>query len=89
MDADPSRFVSAQQGSYEQALAELRAGSKRSHWIWFVFPQVAGLGLSAMSQRYAIGSPIPYSVRGCVSARPRCSGTPTARPSRSSAASTR
>jgi uncharacterized protein (DUF1810 family) len=52
------RFVDAQNrgGTYEQALAELRAGRKTSHWIWFVFPQIAGLGQSAMSQRYAIES---------------------------------
>jgi uncharacterized protein (DUF1810 family) len=52
------RFVRAQDegGTYERALAELRAGSKRSHWMWFVFPQIAGLGSSAMSQEYAIGS---------------------------------
>lgn len=49
-----ARFVDAQEGIYEQALAELRNGQKRSHWMWFVFPQIAGLGLSAMSQRYAI-----------------------------------
>ena len=41
---------------YEHALAELRRGRKTGHWMWFVFPQVAGLGFSAMSQRYAIGS---------------------------------
>ncbi|MGY1842000.1 DUF1810 domain-containing protein [Modestobacter sp. SYSU DS0875] len=54
---DLQRFVDAQEagGTYAQALAELRAGSKRSHWMWFVFPQVAGLGRSPMAQRYAIG----------------------------------
>ena len=50
------RFVEAQQGVYPTALAELRAGRKRSHWMWFVFPQLAGLGRSAMAERYAIGS---------------------------------
>lgn len=52
------RFVAAQAdlASYDRALAELRAGQKVGHWIWYVFPQVAGLGLSAMSQRYAIAS---------------------------------
>jgi uncharacterized protein (DUF1810 family) len=50
------RFVAAQEGVYERALAELRAGEKRSHWMWFIFPQVAGLGSSPMAQRYAIGS---------------------------------
>ena len=51
---DLERFVSAQQGTYPQALAELRAGRKTSHWMWFVFPQVAGLGHSDMARRYAI-----------------------------------
>jgi uncharacterized protein (DUF1810 family) len=50
------RFVSAQRGSYDTALTELRSGKKRSHWMWFVFPQVAGLGSSAMADRYAIRS---------------------------------
>lgn len=57
--ADPydlARFQQAQSGVYAQALAELRAGHKRSHWMWFVFPQFAGLGMSATSQRYAINS---------------------------------
>jgi uncharacterized protein (DUF1810 family) len=50
--------VSAQDqaGTFATAVAELRAGRKRSHWMWFVFPQIAGLGLSPMSQRYAIYS---------------------------------
>ena len=48
------RFVTAQQGTYGTALAELRAGRKRSHWMWFVFPQVAGLGRSPTAQHYAI-----------------------------------
>lgn len=51
-----ARFLDAQQGVYDQALSELRAGRKQTHWIWFVFPQVAGLGSSPMSQRYAIAS---------------------------------
>jgi uncharacterized protein (DUF1810 family) len=50
------RFVDAQFGVYGRALAEIRRGRKTSHWMWFVFPQLAGLGLSEMSQRYAIGS---------------------------------
>jgi uncharacterized protein (DUF1810 family) len=52
------RFVEAQDrgGTYELAVGELRAGRKRSHWMWFVFPQISGLGQSPMSQRYAIGS---------------------------------
>jgi uncharacterized protein (DUF1810 family) len=53
---DLQRFVDTQAGDYAQALAELRAGHKRSHWVWYVLPQIAGLGMSAMSQRYAIGS---------------------------------
>jgi uncharacterized protein (DUF1810 family) len=55
---DLERFVAAQDelGTYDRALAELRRGNKTGHWMWFIFPQIAGLGLSAMSQRYAIGS---------------------------------
>ncbi len=48
------RFVDAQDGTYAQALAELRAGRKTSHWMWFVFPQVAGLGRSPTAQHYAV-----------------------------------
>jgi uncharacterized protein (DUF1810 family) len=51
---DLQRFVEAQAPVYERALAELRAGRKESHWMWFVFPQIAGLGHSAMAQHYAI-----------------------------------
>jgi uncharacterized protein (DUF1810 family) len=51
------RFVRAQgDGTYERALAEVRRGRKDSHWMWFVFPQLAGLGRSAMAREYAIGS---------------------------------
>ena len=53
---DLERFVEAQRGVYKQACAELRRGRKTGHWMWFIFPQIAGLGMSAMSQRYAIGS---------------------------------
>jgi uncharacterized protein (DUF1810 family) len=53
---DLHRFEVAQDGVYESALAQLHAGRKTGHWMWFVFPQIAGLGLSAMSQRYAISS---------------------------------
>jgi uncharacterized protein (DUF1810 family) len=61
MTTDPfdlQRFRAAheQGGSYTTALAELRAGRKRSHWIWFVFPQLDGLGSSPMARRYAIRS---------------------------------
>ena len=55
-DFDLERFVATQDGVYDGALAELRAGRKTGHWIWFVFPQVAGLGRSEMSRIYAIGS---------------------------------
>jgi Uncharacterized conserved protein len=51
-----SRFIEAQQGVYEQALDELRKGKKRSHWMWFVFPQLAGIGRSALAERYAISN---------------------------------
>ncbi|MET0763330.1 MAG: DUF1810 domain-containing protein [Blastococcus sp.] len=51
---DLQRFVDAQSQTYAQALAELRSGQKRTHWMWFVFPQVAGLGRSGMAQRFAI-----------------------------------
>jgi uncharacterized protein (DUF1810 family) len=51
---DLQRFVDAQRNSYDQALAELREGSKRSHWMWFVFPQIAGLGRSPTAQHFAI-----------------------------------
>lgn len=51
---DLDRFVTAQAPHYDRVLAELRGGRKRSHWMWFVFPQIAGLGHSAMSVHYAI-----------------------------------
>ena len=57
--ADPfdlRRFVDAQAPTYADAIAELTAGRKRSHWMWYVFPQYAGLGRSAMAERYAIRS---------------------------------
>ena len=53
---DLGRFVAAQEGVYPMALAEITAGTKRSHWIWFIFPQVSGLGSSSMAQQYAIRS---------------------------------
>jgi uncharacterized protein (DUF1810 family) len=59
VNADPfdlARFKSAQAGVIDQALAELRAGRKKSHWMWVVFPQIDGLGFSAMAQTYAITS---------------------------------
>ncbi len=51
---DLNRFVEAQRDIYEMACAEIRRGQKESHWMWFIFPQIAGLGSSAMAQRYAI-----------------------------------
>lgn len=53
---DLHRFVEAQAPVYADVLAELRAGRKRTHWMWFVFPQIAGLGRSTMAQFYAISS---------------------------------
>ena len=51
---DLSRFHKAQEYSYDDALAEIKAGRKRSHWIWYIFPQIAGLGFSSTSQFYAL-----------------------------------
>jgi uncharacterized protein (DUF1810 family) len=51
---DLQRFVDAQAHTYDQALAELRSGEKRTHWVWFVFPQIAGLGRSGMAARFAL-----------------------------------
>ena len=56
MTFDLDRFVVSQEQMYDGALAELRRGRKTGHWIWFVFPQIAGLGRSAMSERFAIAS---------------------------------
>jgi uncharacterized protein (DUF1810 family) len=53
---DLQRFVDAQAPVYDRVCAELRNGRKQSHWMWFIFPQIAGLGHSAMAQRYAISS---------------------------------
>jgi uncharacterized protein (DUF1810 family) len=53
---DLDRFVRAQAPDYERALSELRAGTKKSHWMWYVFPQIEGLGQSPMSVRYSIKS---------------------------------
>jgi uncharacterized protein (DUF1810 family) len=80
------RFVAAQAGSYDTALAEIRNGNKRSHWMWYIFPQVAGLGHSPMAQRYAIGSLdearaylghplLGVRLRECVAALDTLSGT--------------
>jgi len=56
MDYDLERFVAEQAFAYDGAIRELRRGKKTGHWIWFVFPQIAGLGSSAMSQRFSITS---------------------------------
>ena len=53
---DLNRFVQAQVGDYERALSEITAGQKRSHWMWYIFPQFDGLGFSPTSRRYAIKS---------------------------------
>jgi len=53
---DLARFVSAQSHSYEQALKEVSNGKKQSHWMWYIFPQIRGLGRSSTSQRYGIAS---------------------------------
>ncbi|HEY2820795.1 MAG TPA: DUF1810 domain-containing protein [Candidatus Acidoferrum sp.] len=59
MSSDPfhlGRFVEAQDGVYPRVCEELREGEKRSHWMWFIFPQIRGLGRSPMAERFAIGS---------------------------------
>jgi uncharacterized protein (DUF1810 family) len=53
---DLQRFLDAQRGIYEEALSEIQSGRKRSHWMWFIFPQYDGLGFSGMSKLYAIRS---------------------------------
>jgi uncharacterized protein (DUF1810 family) len=53
-EADLSRFVDAQAPVYSHVVRELTSGCKRSHWMWFIFPQLAGLGQSPMAKRYAI-----------------------------------
>lgn len=53
---DLKRFVDAQANVYANVVVELKAGAKRSHWMWFIFPQIAGLGFSVMAQRFAIAS---------------------------------
>jgi uncharacterized protein (DUF1810 family) len=54
--SDLQRFVDAQASIYEQVVEELSRGRKQTHWMWFIFPQIAGLGFSTMAQRFAIGS---------------------------------
>jgi uncharacterized protein (DUF1810 family) len=53
---DLSRFLQAQEGDYDRALAEIRAGNKRTHWMWYIFPQLDGLGFSPTARHYAIKS---------------------------------
>ncbi len=53
---DLARFLEAQQGDYQVALGELKAGEKRSHWMWYIFPQIDGLGFSSTAKFYAIKS---------------------------------
>ena len=78
MSPDLERFVEAQERVYEGVLAELRSGRKTGHWIWYVFPQIAGLGSSAMSRQYAITSmaeAIAYLAHPVLGARLReCAG---------------
>ena len=52
--SDLSRFIKAQENDYERALSEIRSGHKRSHWIWYIFPQINGLGFSSTAKYYAI-----------------------------------
>jgi uncharacterized protein (DUF1810 family) len=73
-DFDLMHFLDAQEPVIERVLAELRAGAKRTHWMWFVFPQISGLGHSAMAQRYAIASldeAIAYATHPVLGARLR------------------
>jgi uncharacterized protein (DUF1810 family) len=56
MSADVERFVDAQRGTYEAVVGELRRGRKTGHWIWFIFPQVVGLGRSELSRFYGLAS---------------------------------
>jgi len=53
-EQDLSRFITAQERDYHTALSEIQSGRKRSHWMWYIFPQIAGLGFSETSKRYAI-----------------------------------
>jgi uncharacterized protein (DUF1810 family) len=72
------RFVQAQDAVYERVCDELRAGRKTSHWMWFIFPQIAGLGYSGMAQRYAISNraeAVAYADHPVLGARLReCTG---------------
>ena len=78
MPPNLERFVEAQEHVYDSVLTELRSGRKTGHWIWYIFPQIAGLGHSAMSQQYAITSlaeAIAYLAHPVLGARLReCAG---------------
>ena len=54
MEQDLNRFIKAQESSYEEALSEIKSGRKRSHWMWYIFPQYKGLGFSETSKYYSI-----------------------------------
>lgn len=86
MDHDLQRFVEQQEHVYEGVLRELRRGNKTGHWIWFIFPQVAGLGSSPMSRRFAIASldeARAYLAHPLLGARLReCAGIVLATPAR-------
>jgi uncharacterized protein (DUF1810 family) len=86
---DLRRFVEAQAAVYAQVRAELAAAQKRSHWMWFVFPQLRGLGRSAMAERYGIGSraeAVAYLDHPLLGARLReCTGLMQAAPADASA----
>ncbi len=87
MQFDLERFVQAQDPIMERVQQELRAGQKRSHWMWFVFPQIAGLGHSATARFYAIGSraeAVAYAAHPVLGPRLlRCTGLVTALQGRS------
>ena len=70
-ESDLERFVEAQDAVYESVRRELRAGRKATHWMWFVFPQLRGLGRSATAEYYGIGS--TAEALACANASPSCS----------------
>ena len=87
---DLARFRTAQTGVIDQVLAELRAGRKQSHWMWFIFPQIEGLGLSDMARTYAITSlaearayladpELGHRLRACIEALLAHAGQPAER----------
>ena len=90
------RFLDAQAPAFDQVLAELRGGRKRSHWMWFIFPQIAGLGSSEMARLFAISGraeaeaylATPPSARACANAPASSTKSPTAPSPRSSATRT-